>query len=642
MRRLHTLLAHLTREDAHALVLTGGERPHLKTDAGREQVEDGPLPDDALLQLLFQAGGSRHVESLGPKATSWTVRIDKVGQVRISAVKRSDETHSAELTLLGREAMRAAPRSNSKRPPKGTSVPPTVRRPSRRPSEPSRPVMGRGAPTAQLKAVVPTKVDVQPEARRRETPREVPRLEQRRSEPEVHEDARQRETPRDMPRLEQRREAPPGFTAPVVAPSPPPASAPIASNAKDARSAAPFVPNRALARWLSEARSAGASDLHLVAGRPVLLRVGGELAPRGEPVDAASVEGMILGSVPPRLTDVLARTGSCDYALELSKFGRFRVNVARQRTGLKACLRLVALEIPTLESLGLPPDISKATEHHQGLIVVTGPTGHGKTTTLAAIVDIFNRDTSHHVITVEDPVEFVHPRKRALVSQREVGSHTRSFASALKAALREDPDVIVVGELCDQETVRMALSASETGHLVIGTMNTPSAARTIERLIDLFPAGEHPQVRVTLASGLRLIVGQRLVATPDRARRHVAAEVLPGSIPLSNLIRDGKTSQIPSLQQRGRGIGIVRLDDSLADLVRVGKVALSDAARYSEAPDELAATVRSPGHAPPLSAPQGPAASMPKVPAGLELDEPDQEQRGLLERAGAFFTRKGR
>jgi twitching motility protein PilT len=426
----------------------------------------------------------------------------------------------------------------------------------------------------------------------------------------------------------------------------PPAVRPVPASpvlAPATKNAATFSPNRALAGWLSDARSAGASDLHLVAGRPVLLRVGGELVPRGEPVDAAAVEGMILGSVPPRLAEVLARTGSCDYALALARFGRFRVNVARQRTGLKACLRLIASEIPTLESLGLPPEIAKATEHHQGLIVVTGPTGHGKTTTLAAIVDIFNRDTSHHVITVEDPVEFVHPRKRALISQREVGTHTRSFASALKAALREDPDVIVVGEMRDQETVRMALSASETGHLVIGTMNTPSAARTIERLIDLFPAGEHPQVRVTLASGLRLIVGQRLVPTPDRARRRVAAELLPGSIALSNLIRDGKTYQIPSLQQRGRGIGIIRLDDSLADLVRAGTIAMADAARYAEAPEELEATVKSPGHLPaaPLAPPVGANAAMPALPP-IELDEPGVEPRGLMERAGAFFSRRGR
>jgi twitching motility protein PilT len=269
------------------------------------------------------------------------------------------------------------------------------------------------------------------------------------------------------------------------------------------------------------------------------------------------------------------------------KHGRFRVNVSRQRTGLKASLRLIGFEIPTLESLGLPAAIGNATHHHQGLIVLTGPTGHGKTSTLAALVNLLNTETSHHIITVEDPVEYVHPRKKALISQREVGTQTRSFASALKASLREDPDVIVVGELRDTETVRMALAASETGHLVIATMNTPSAAKTIDRLIDLFPPGDQPQVRMGLAGGLRLIVSQRLVRSVDGARVYVAAEVLPGSIALWNLIRENKTYQIPSLQQRGKSLGIVRLDDSLVELVKGGKVTLEEARLYAEAPDEL-------------------------------------------------------
>jgi twitching motility protein PilT len=245
--------------------------------------------------------------------------------------------------------------------------------------------------------------------------------------------------------------------------------------------------------------------------------------------------------------------------------------------------------VPTLEGLALPPEIAEATKHHQGLIVVTGPTGHGKTTTLAAIVDRINATTTHHVITVEDPVEHLHARKRAMISQREVGTNTKSFASALKASLREDPDVIVVGELRDTETVRMALSASETGHLVVGTMNTPSAAKTIERLIDLFPPADQQQVRTTLAGGLRLVVGQRLL--PNAAGNGVVAacEVLPGSIALWNLIRDAKTFQIPSLQQRGRAAGIVRLDDSLADLVRAQRTSLESALAFAESPQELRA-----------------------------------------------------
>jgi twitching motility protein PilT len=300
---------------------------------------------------------------------------------------------------------------------------------------------------------------------------------------------------------------------------------------------------------------------------------------------------MLIPIVPGRLRSSFERDGSCDFAIALPDLGRFRANVGRQRTGMKATLRLVALELPTLETLGLPDAIGNATHHHQGLIVLTGPTGHGKTTTLAALVNLLNTETTHHIITVEDPVEHLHPRKKALISQREVGTHTRSFASALKASLREDPEVIVVGELRDTETVRMALAASETGHLVIATMNTPSAAKTIDRLIDLFPPGDQPQVRMALAGGLRLIVSQRLVRSVDGTRVFAAAEVLPGSVALWNLIRDSKTFQIPSLQQRGKALGIVRLDDSLADLVRAGKVTLEEARALAEVPDELTQTL---------------------------------------------------
>jgi twitching motility protein PilT len=319
------------------------------------------------------------------------------------------------------------------------------------------------------------------------------------------------------------------------------------------------------------------------------------------------VETMLLPHVPARLRPILDRDGSCDFSLDLNQSGRFRVNISRQRTGYKGTFRLVAREIPTLESLGLPADIAKATHHHNGLIVVTGPSGHGKTSTLAAILDIINRETAHHVLTVEDPIEYLHPRKKALLSQREVGTHTKTFASALKGSLREDPDAILVGELRDTETVRMALAASETGHLLITTMNTPSAAKTIDRLIDLFPPGDQAQVRMTLASSLRLIVSQRLLPNAAGTGMVAAAELLPGSVSLGNLIRDNKTYQIPSLQQRGKALGIVRFDDSLAELVRSGKTTLEIARNYAESPDELTAMVtgKRPGAPEPAPQPEG-------------------------------------
>jgi twitching motility protein PilT len=374
---------------------------------------------------------------------------------------------------------------------------------------------------------------------------------------------------------------------------------------------------------LAAAREIDASDLHVVAGRPALMRVAGELVPRGAPIHESAVEKMLAGIVPERLRASLAEHGSCDFALDRGARGRFRVNVSRQRTGLKGCFRCIPPGIPTMASLGLPVEIERATHHHQGLVLVTGPTGHGKTSTLAAIVDIINRDTTRHVITVEDPIEYVHPRKRAMISQREVGTQTRSFASALKASLREDPDVIVVGELRDTETVSMALAASETGHLVIGTMNTPSAAKTIDRVVDLFPPGDQQQVRMTLAGGLHLIVGQRLVPGADGKGMFAAAELLPGSVALWSMIRDNKTFQIPSLQQRGRGFGIFRLDESLAELVRAGKVTLAAALAVAENPGDLEETL-------------APAAKPAPPP-----EAPKKDLGGLLGKAGQIFGKRG-
>ncbi|HTN86848.1 MAG TPA: PilT/PilU family type 4a pilus ATPase, partial [Sorangium sp.] len=424
--------------------------------------------------------------------------------------------------------------------------------------------------------------------------------------------------------------------APAPPPQEPRAAARAATAGGRARSSSTDIPAGALDGLLAMARDQGASDLHLVAGRPPLLRVAGELVPQGEPLDPASVESLLLPRVPARLAPVLSAEGSCDFAMDLGALGRFRVNIARHRQGYKGCFRLIARSIPTLASLGLPDAIGLATRHHQGLIVLTGPTGHGKTTTLTAVIDILNRETSHHIITVEDPVEFVHARGKAMISQREVGTHTRSFENALKASLREDPDVIVVGELRDTATVRMALAASETGHLVLGTMNTPSAAKTIDRLIDLFPPGDQQQVRVTLAGGLRLIVSQRLLPSEGGRRMVAAAEVLPGSVALWNLIRDSKTFQIPSLQQRGKGLGIIRLDDSLAELVRAGKTTLEAALVVAEAPEELEAVLtgkRQPALTPDRRPPSPPAdASKPGAP---------EAGKGLFERAGALFGKKG-
>jgi twitching motility protein PilT len=417
-------------------------------------------------------------------------------------------------------------------------------------------------------------------------------------------------------------------TVPTAAPAPAVRAAAPAAAAKPRVEAIRTDP---LDHLLAAGRDAHASDLHVVAGRPLLLRTAGELVPHGPPIDEAAAEKLIGALVPQRLRATLDEQGSCDFALDRGAAGRFRVNVSRQRTGLKACLRCIPSVVPTLASLGLPNEIERATHHHQGLVLVTGPTGHGKTSTLAAIVDIINRDTTHHVITVEDPVEYLHPRKKAMISQREVGANTRSFASALKGSLREDPDVIVVGELRDTETVRMALAASETGHLVLGTMNTPSCAKTIDRVVDLFPPADQQQVRMTLAGGLHLIVGQRLIPTADGKGMVAAAELLPGSVSLWSLIRDAKTFQIPSLQQRGKGFGIIRLDESLAELVKAGKITPAAAVAVAENPDELEAVLA--GRRAPPSVPDP---ALKKDAGGLLKDA-----GGLLGKAGQIFGKRG-
>jgi twitching motility protein PilT len=577
VKTLQQMLRELARADVGEFAVASDRLPCIKVGGKYEPVDANAPSTEAILDMLVSVGGSRYVEDLESKPAAWTTRLEGVGSVGVQAVMR-DGRVQARFVLI-RKASIAPPPAQGKagaRRPSSKSMP-AVRSPSR-----------KSIPALRLP--------------KESTP--PPSAEENASEPLLR--------------------------AAVVKPAA--GRSPMVSTPT-----VPAIPARTAAReaspgtagidaLLAAAREAGASDLHVVSGRPMLLRLHGELVPRGGPIEEASVEQVVGPIVPERLRSMLAEQGSCDFAVDRGAQGRFRVNVARQRTGLKACFRLIPPGIPTLESLGLPAEIEKATHHHQGLVVVTGPTGHGKTNTLAAIVDIVNRETTHHVITVEDPVEFVHPRKKAMMSQREVGTHTQTFASALKASLREDPDVIVVGELRDTETVRMALAASETGHLVLGTMNTPSAAKTIDRLIDLFPPADQQQVRMTLAGGLHLIVSQRLVPSADGQGMVAAVELLPGSIALWSLIRDNKTFQIPSLQQRGKGFGILRLDESLYDLVKAGRITQQAALSVAELPEELEAVFS--GKRPP--------------PGAIAAQAPKPETTGgLLGKAGQLFGKRG-
>jgi twitching motility protein PilT len=341
------------------------------------------------------------------------------------------------------------------------------------------------------------------------------------------------------------------------------------------------------------ARERGASDLHIATGRPVSIRTVGELVPLDSaPLSVTAAEALLLGLLEPVHHAQLARSGYVDLAVDAPGGGRLRANISRQQAGLKGTFRLAIEQPATLDQLGLPKELAKIVGHHQGLVVIAGPSGHGKTTTLAALVDLVNSTKPYHILTIEDPIEIVHPRKLAVVSQREAGRHTKSFATALKASLREDPDVIVIGELRDRESVEIALTAAETGHLVLSTMSTPNAAKTIDRLIDMFPPDEHTQVRASIAGALRAILAQRLLPSAKGSGVVAAVEMVTGVLPLANLIRDDKLYQLPNLMQRGRAFGMIRFDDSLIELLRAGKITEDAAIAASENKKELTAMLR--------------------------------------------------
>ncbi|MHB8766717.1 MAG: type IV pilus twitching motility protein PilT [Deferrisomatales bacterium] len=310
----------------------------------------------------------------------------------------------------------------------------------------------------------------------------------------------------------------------------------------------------------------GASDLHLVAGNPPCMRLHGELKRlKAEPL-ADSVLRDLLRELPSAADwERYEQTGDLDFGYEVEGLARFRANYFRQKGGAAAVFRLIPSKILTCAQLGLPDVVRRFAYLHKGLVLVTGPTGSGKSTTLAAIVDEANRNRRDNVITIEDPIEFVHQSSSCLVSHREVGAHTRSFASALRAALREDPDIILVGELRDKETVALAVEAAATGHLVFGTLHTQNAAKTVDRVIEVFTAEEQPQIRSTLADSLKAVVAQNLFRKADGSGRVAALEVLVVTAAVSNLIREGKTYQIPSAIQTGKKHGMQSLDGAIAE-----------------------------------------------------------------------------
>lgn len=337
-------------------------------------------------------------------------------------------------------------------------------------------------------------------------------------------------------------------------------------------------------RFLRLMNDRGASDFHLTVGRPPMLRISGSIETiRYRTLTEPDFVDMIKPVTPPRLWEEFTKTGDADYSYEIPGVARYRVNLFRQQRGAGGVFRIIPSKIMTIEQLGLPDTVRRIASLPSGLVLVTGPTGSGKSTTLAAIIDLINETRNLHIITIEDPVEFVHPNKKCLIHQREVGSQAKSFAEALKAAGREDPDLILVGEMRDLETISMALSAAEKGTLVFGTLHTNNAAKTMDRIINVFPSAEQESIRNVLGETVRGVVAQQLL--PKLGGGRVAAlEILFGSPALSNIIREGKTPQITSLIQTGMKEGMIDMDSSIRKLFDEKKV--SARAAYDKAIDK--------------------------------------------------------
>ena len=321
-----------------------------------------------------------------------------------------------------------------------------------------------------------------------------------------------------------------------------------------------------------------ASDLHLSAGLPPMIRVHGDVRRINlPPMEHSDVHDMVYDIMNDLQRKVYEETMECDFSFEIPNLARFRVNAFVQNRGSGAVFRTIPSKVLSLEDLNCPKVFTEIAQNPRGIVLVTGPTGSGKSTTLAAMINFINENDYGHILTVEDPIEYVHESKNCLINQREVGPHTMSFNNALKSALREDPDVILVGEMRDLETIRLALTAAETGHLVFGTLHTSSAAKTIDRIVDVFPAAEKEMVRSMLSESLRAVISQTLLKTKDGSGRVAAHEIMIGTPAIRNLIRENKVAQMYSAIQTGQNVGMQTLDQCLTELVRRNMVAVGEA-----------------------------------------------------------------
>lgn len=334
---------------------------------------------------------------------------------------------------------------------------------------------------------------------------------------------------------------------------------------------------------LGIAKEMNASDVHMTVGLPPRVRVNGELIDLNYPkLMPEDVEKIVLSIMNEHQLKIYKENGEVDFAFSIPSVGRYRVNAFRQRGSVACSMRVVGTKIPQPEELGVPKSVIDLYERKRGLVLVTGPTGSGKSTTLASIIGRINERRNVHVITLEDPIEYLHSHNRAMVNQREIGIDTQSYAGALRAALREDPDVILVGEMRDLETISTAITAAETGHLVLSTLHTIGAAATIDRIIDVFPPHQQQQIRIQLGMVLEAVVSQQLVPRADRSGRVAAFEVMHATVPIRNLIREAKTYQIGSIIQTNRKNGMNTMDDALIDLCMQGIISADDAVGFAQ------------------------------------------------------------
>lgn len=339
---------------------------------------------------------------------------------------------------------------------------------------------------------------------------------------------------------------------------------------------------------LEAAKNAGASDVHITVGIAPKMRINGSLEPMDFPVFMPNMTKEILHEImTQKQLEEFERDGEYDMSFGLPELGRYRVNCFKQRGSVAIALRLVGLSIPSPTELGIPENVMEICDKKRGLVLVTGPAGSGKSTTLAAMIDRINHTRNAHVITLEDPIEYLHRHDKSIVNQREIGLDSLSYASALRAALREDPDVILVGEMRDYETISVALTAAETGHLVFSTLHTIGSANTIDRIIDVFPAYQQQQVRVQLAGVLEAVISQQLLPTADGKNRVVALEVMHANPAVKNLIREGKTHQLIGTMQTNRKQGMITMDEAINKLYQDGKISEETLISYARNPEQI-------------------------------------------------------